>query len=133
MERHSLLDLEWRTNAKGYGLFHPNSNQTISSHIYAWKIENGPMPKGKELDHLCRNHSCVRHNHLEPVLHQVNCIRGLAGTSPGSHLYNRQKTHCIHGHEYSKENTGIRPDKRRYCLTCLRLRHYKKRRTTTRI
>lgn len=35
---------------------------------------------------------------------------------------NRAKTHCIHGHEFTEENTmWFGPDKRlRYCRTCKR-------------
>jgi hypothetical protein len=29
-----------------------------------------------------------------------------------------QATHCIHGHPYDKENTGYRPEGRRFCKIC---------------
>lgn len=42
-----------------------------------------------------------------------------AGTVP----HNRDKTHCVHGHEYSSENTLIRPDGSRSCRACNRIRN----------
>lgn len=45
-------------------------------HIAYWERENGPVPKGAELDHLCRNRDCIRPSHCEPVTHLENCRRG---------------------------------------------------------
>ena len=39
------------------------------------------------------------------------------------------QTHCIHGHEYTPENTGYRPDFGwRYCKVCQRRKDEAKRR-----
>ena len=35
----------------------------------------GPIPDGREIDHLCRNHRCVNPDHLEPVTHLENMRR----------------------------------------------------------
>jgi hypothetical protein len=43
---------------------------------YEWYV--GPIPEGLQLDHLCRNHSCVRWDHLEPVTNAENGKRGWA-------------------------------------------------------
>lgn len=48
-------------------------------HIIYWERLNGPIPDGKELDHLCRERSCVNPAHLEAVTHRVNVKRGMAG------------------------------------------------------
>ena len=84
----------------------------VYAHRFAYELAYGPIPEGLELDHLCRNASCVRPTHLEAVTHQVNMVRGKSG--PGS------KTHCPHDHEYTPENTHVSPDGRRYCRTCQR-------------
>jgi hypothetical protein len=45
------------------------------SHIIMWEHENGPVPKGFELDHLCMIKNCVNPEHLEPVSHAENMRR----------------------------------------------------------
>lgn len=45
-------------------------------HRYAWEFYNGPVPEGLELDHLCRNRACWCPEHLEPVTHRENTLRG---------------------------------------------------------
>lgn len=54
------------------------------------------------LDHLCRNRVCWNPDHLEPVTLKVNILRG---TSPAA--VHAVQTHCIHGHEFSTENTAL--------------------------
>ncbi len=79
---------------KGYALFHMGK-QHVLGHRWAWEQENGPIPDGVELDHLCRVPACVRPSHLEPVTHQENVIRGI-----GPSAVNARKTHCRNGHPY---------------------------------
>lgn len=45
------------------------------AHVMYWEQENGPVPSGLELDHLCRNKKCVRPDHCEPVTHIENVQR----------------------------------------------------------
>lgn len=45
---------------------------TVAVHKTLWVVENGPIPPGKQLDHLCRNRLCVSPNHLEMVTHKEN-------------------------------------------------------------
>ncbi len=65
--------------------------------IYEWI--KGSIPEGLELDHLCRDRSCVNPWHLEPVTHLENIRRGLGGQN------SRAKIHCPQGHPYDEENT----------------------------
>lgn len=48
------------------------------AHRYAWEYVNGPIPEGYILDHLCRFRACIRLDHLEPVTHRENTLRGKA-------------------------------------------------------
>ncbi len=41
-------------------------------------------------------------------------------TSCHTKRHNPPKTHCIHGHEYTAENTYVRPSGSRECRTCMR-------------
>jgi hypothetical protein len=92
--------------------------KTWYAHRFAFEALVGPIPKGLELDHLCRNRACVNPDHLEVVTHAENMAR--------SPLRGRSKTHCDRGHEYTPENTQIRVSAKgyscRYCLTCQRER-----------
>ncbi len=93
-----------------YGNFFWNGRNGYA-HRFAYELAHGPIPEGKEIDHLCPNTLCVNDDHLEAVTHLVNVRRGEAGA------YNRNKTHCPAGHAYSSENT-YRYGRRRICRPC---------------
>ncbi|MEJ7786912.1 MAG: HNH endonuclease signature motif containing protein [Solirubrobacteraceae bacterium] len=46
------------------------------AHRVYWERENGEVPEGLDLDHLCKQTDCVNPEHLEPVTHQENMRRG---------------------------------------------------------
>ena len=49
----------------GYGTFNAGgTNNTVSAHRYAWKLEHGPIPKGVHVLHSCDRPPCVRHLRL---------------------------------------------------------------------
>jgi hypothetical protein len=48
------------------------------AHRVMYEQEVGPIPNGQECDHLCRQSSCIRPTHLEPVGHRENVRRGRA-------------------------------------------------------
>lgn len=96
----------------GYGRIMIN-RVSRPAHRYVWELANGKVPLGLELDHLCRNRACVRPDHLEPVTHKVNCLRGA-----GLGAINSKKTHCPHGHPYTAANTYRYARGARFCRTC---------------
>ena len=49
------------------------------------------------------------------------------GSSVKKRIRNREKTRCVHGHEYSEGNTSRDYKNRRVCLTCQRERMRRKR------
>lgn len=54
----------------------------------------GPIPSGKQLDHLCRVRSCVNPAHLEAVDGRTNLLRGVPGEK-------RRTLRCLKGHDLS--------------------------------
>jgi hypothetical protein len=99
----------------GYGRFRVGT-RTRPPHQVAYEMGVGPIPPGLELDHLCRNRSCVNPAHLEPVTRQENILRG---TSPAA--LHALKTHCPQGHEFTEDNLVAWHLRRgsRICRTCL--------------
>lgn len=83
-----------------YGLIWSNGRKQLA-HRAMYEMNVGPIPDGLELDHVCRNKSCVNPDHLEPVTHFENMKRAEVGWK------NREKTACPKGHEYTAENTRI--------------------------
>lgn len=59
----------------GYGSVSVN-RRPYRAHRFYWEQVNGPLPKGLELDHLCRVRQCVNPAHLEAVTHPENVQRG---------------------------------------------------------
>ena len=103
----------------GYGVFNIGGNKTRLAHCVSCEIHEKPIPAGLDTDHLCRVRLCVNPAHLEAVTRKVNIERGTA--------YQRRRewvasiTRCIHGHEYTPENTYIRPNGSRSCRECRRI------------
>lgn len=63
------------TTSLGYG--HASRNgKYLGAHWVYWEERHGPVPDGLELDHLCRQPSCVNPDHLEAVTHAENLRRG---------------------------------------------------------
>lgn len=91
----------------GYGRFRFDG-ATRLSHRVAYQLIIGQVPDGLQLDHLCRNRRCCNPTHLEPVTNHENSLRGERAT----------KSHCVHGHEYTPENTIREANGRRRCRTC---------------
>jgi hypothetical protein len=103
---------------RGYGAFHLNGRMHYA-HVVAFEDVHGPVPKGHELDHLCRVHACCNDTHVEPVTHQENVRRGRLGEVSGAR--ERTKTRCPKGHPYDEKNTAFRArDGRRVCRACNR-------------
>lgn len=109
------------TGAKteGYGRINVEGRSSLA-HRVAYLIFKGDIPDGLELDHLCRNPSCINPGHLEPVTRKVNTDRGVCAETHRKRF--ASQTHCKNGHEYTPENTYRAPKSgKRHCKSCARL------------
>lgn len=60
----------------GYGKVTSQGRRTLA-HRVAYEHGRGPIPEGLQIDHLCRQPSCVNPDHLEAVTSAENVRRGL--------------------------------------------------------
>lgn len=58
-------------NPDGYGRLWVHKSMVLA-HRYAWEQENGPVPQGYEINHICWTPSCVKIDHLEIVTRSQN-------------------------------------------------------------
>jgi len=61
-------------NDRGYGKVRWHGKK-YRAHVLLFELHLGPVPSGLELDHVCRNRTCVNPEHLEPVTHRENLLR----------------------------------------------------------
>ena len=110
--------LEMTSGVQGFGyarMKHDGKYRFMHRYILE-KTEGLKIPAGMHIDHLCRNPKCINPAHLEIVTPKENTLRGIGPTA-----VNSRKTHCIHGHEFSKENTFYKKtDNARVCRACRR-------------
>jgi HNH endonuclease len=97
----------------------------VAAHVFAYEIKYGSVPEGMELDHTCRNRWCCHPDHVEPVTHRTNVLRGAA---PMAQIHN--SGHCTRGHRFNEENTyfykhGSRKGRVAFCKVCKRERRHK--------
>lgn len=114
--------------ATRYGSFSiraSNRTKSCRAHRFAYELVIGPIPRGRELDHLCHtadldcaggssclHRRCCNPAHLEPVTHLENMLRGVPA----------RKTHCKRGHEFTPDNTRYQKSRLgtmgRQCRAC---------------
>jgi len=96
--------------SNGYGRF-TLRGVAMTAHRAAYLLLVGTIPAGMQIDHLCRNRSCVRPDHLEPVTPRENLLR-----APASQAARKSaQTTCVRGHELVQSPVG-----RRRCRSCSR-------------
>lgn len=106
-----------------YGVFSLSHTKAVPAHRYSYELVIGPIPEGLELDHLCKNKTCVNPYHLEPVTHWENGLR-----SNQISAVNYRKTHCPKGHPLSGDNLVPceKAKGHRKCRTCFNERGRRK-------
>lgn len=101
---------EWKAALMfGYGIFCVKNGGT-RAHRYSYELFKSEIPKGLQIDHLCRNKACINPEHLEAVTGRENTQR-----------HHNLRTHCKNGHEVNQKNTYFAPYKhgfQRICRPC---------------
>jgi hypothetical protein len=103
-------------DSNGYSKLATTDGKWDRAHRISYRLFVGPVPDGMEIDHVCRVRRCVNPEHLEAVLPAQNKLRGL-----GLPARNARKRRCVRGHLFTPENTYVRKDGGRTCLTCKRV------------
>lgn len=64
----------WRAylSTRGYGMLRTPEGRMIPAHRAAYELLIGPIPNGREVDHMCHTPRCVNPDHLQLVSHQAN-------------------------------------------------------------
>jgi len=62
-------------NSNGYGHFQQDY-KTYAAHVWHYEQKYEAVPKGKQLDHICRVRPCCNPDHVEPVTCVENIRRG---------------------------------------------------------
>lgn len=115
-----------KRDKQGYGRMYAYGTNSYLAHRFAYEQFIGPIPEGMQVDHLCRNQSCVNPEHLEAVTPLVNTHRSILArglTIPVSH--------CVRGHAFDEANTRYNKRGDRACRACDRenQKRYAERRT----
>ncbi len=103
----------------GYGQIRGEDQKMIYAHRAVYELLVGEIPEGLQIDHLCRNRSCVNPDHLEPVTAKENIRRGIGiGVGVGISNSRRKKTHCKNDHLLKSPNLLKRSGGERMCRVC---------------
>ena len=109
-------------SVKGYGCTQ-NDGKGVRAHRVSYTIYNGQIPYGMQVCHRCDNPPCVNPAHLFLGTQSDNEQDKL---NKGRN-YQKNKTHCKHGHPYSGDNLHVRPDGERECRTCRKASNLRKK------
>lgn len=113
--------MDKRQNKKGYGktwLRQGGVTKNFIAHRLYYQLVRESVPDTLVLNHKCNNPPCINPDHMEVMTQKENNL-----ISDSLTAVNAKKTHCLNGHEFTPENTGVYTKTGwRYCRTCSRRR-----------
>ena len=83
-------------------------------HVASYRILKGDIPVGFDVHHECGNRACYNPKHLSLVDHREH-----AKEHDNVGRFQREKTHCKRGHEFTPETTYVDSRGYRKCKICL--------------
>lgn len=97
---------------KGYGSI------IVSTHRLMYELDVGPVPPGKQLDHICHNRMCCNPAPLEPVTNAENANRAARLRAQQGVRIRLGRTKCPQGHLYDGDNLYIDKKGMKVCKAC---------------
>lgn len=98
-------------NRDGYGTVRFLGVSRLA-HRIAFLLVRGEIPKGMQIDHVCRNRWCVNPLHMDIVTSSENTKRARPWHPELA------KTHCPKRHPYDDKNTKRDRRGHRFCRAC---------------
>lgn len=111
----------------GYGVI-IDGGVMKSAHRVAWELYRGPIPKQETTQHgccvlhRCDNPCCVNPDHLFLGSQLDNIADAVAKGRNRNGSAKRFLAQCKRGHDLAGDNLHFRPDGRRECAQCQRIR-----------
>lgn len=69
-----LVPTSHKLNQDGYFRKYIVGHGYTMYHRYVWQRDNGPIPEGYEVDHMCHNRACCEPSHLRLLDGQVHAV-----------------------------------------------------------
>lgn len=117
--------------AEGYGRIRlaGSGSRTVGAHRGAWIVANPEAIEPEVIDHACHDPddctggpSCPHRRCCNPAHLRASTVE--ANSAPDRQWTKARWTHCIHGHEFTPENTYVWPGNgTRSCRACDADRH----------
>lgn len=94
------------------------SGRSYRVHRVAYELAHGEIPKGRQVNHHCDQPLCCNPAHLYAGTQADNLRDQVERDRIAKGNQYTGATHCVHGHEFTEENTYRFNGDQRGCRTC---------------